>query len=601
MTRRFPLFSLSVLCALGGESLPAAEPDKALAAAEAERVAVIAKVKPAVVAVCMYGGEAAGSGVLIDPEGYALTNFHVVAATGPVMSCGLPDGQLYDAVLVGVDKVGDVALIKLLPKKDGQPFPAVPLGDSDQTKVGDWSLAMGNPFGLSLDFTPTVTYGLISGVNRYQPPEGKGTLEYTDCLQFDTSINPGNSGGPLFNMKGELIGINGRGQFEKRMRINSGVGFAISVNQIKNFLGHLYAGIDADHATLGALVETENEDGDLSRMVVRQILEESDAARRGLQVGDQIVRFAGRPMTSTNQYKNVLGIFPKDWRVPLTYRRGTDKREILVRLMGNLDAAVERPAERPPTPPRPPGAPRPEDPRGKARKSPAYKLLDESKKGFANYHFNKLQQDRLWAAFRQTGDFAGLTGVWSAAGTIELADRKGEMRLTWQDGPDGLTEVKLSRNGIEDAVKPLKDDQPLGELQLPQGSGGLLTALYQYRRLLTEGAKGFEGGFTHGGHEPLYPPREDGKTPEALKDLRVDCEVLRTKHGAFEAKWYFSLKDHRLLGAESWTAKEEDPCELYFGDYRPEDGRLLPHRIEVRNGDKRYAVLTVKGYTLGKK
>src|SRR5581483_1768571 len=444
MTRRFPLFSLSVLCALGGESLPAAEPDKALAAAEAERVAVIAKVKPAVVAVCMYGGEAAGSGVLIDPEGYALTNFHVVAATGPVMSCGLPDGQLYDAVLVGVDKVGDVALIKLLPKKEGTPFPFVRLGDSDRVKVGDWSLAMGNPFGLSLDFTPTVTYGLISGVNRYQPPEGKGTLEYTDCLQFDTSINPGNSGGPLFNMKGELIGINGRGQFEKRMRINSGVGFAISVNQIKNFLGHLYAGIDADHATLGALVETENEDGDLSRMVVRQILEESDAARRGLQVGDQIVRFAGRPMTSTNQYKNVLGIFPKDWRVPLTYRRGTDKREILVRLMGNLDAAVERPAERPPTPPRPPGAPRPEDPRGKARKSPAYKLLDESKKGFANYHFNKLQQDRLWAAFRQTGDFAGLTGVWSAAGTIELADRKGEMRLTWQDGPDGLTEVKLS-------------------------------------------------------------------------------------------------------------------------------------------------------------
>jgi serine protease Do len=601
MTRRLTLFSLCVLCVLGGESLLAAEPDKALAAAEAERVAVIAKVKPAVVAVCMYGGEAAGSGVLIDPEGYALTNFHVVAATGPVMSCGLPDGQLYDAVLVGVDKVGDVALIKLLPKKDGQPFPSVPLGDSDQTKVGDWSLAMGNPFGLSLDFTPTVTYGLISGVNRYQPPEGKGTLEYTDCLQFDTSINPGNSGGPLFNMKGELIGINGRGQFEKRMRINSGVGFAISINQIKNFLGHLYAGIDADHATLGALVETENEDGDLSRMVVRQILEESDAARRGLQAGDQIVRFAGRPMTSTNQYKNVLGIFPKDWRVPLTYRRGTDKKEILVRLMGNLDAAVERPAERPPTPPRPPGAPRPEDPRGKARKSPAYKLLDESKKGFANYHFNKLQQDKLWTAFRQTGDFAGLTGDWSAAGTIELADRKGEMRLTWQDGPDGLTEVKLSRNGIEDAVKPLKDNQPLGELQLPQGSGGLLAALYQYRRLLTEGAKGFEGGFTHGGHEPLYPPREDGKAPEALKDLRVDCEVLRTKHGAFEAKWYFSLKDHRLLGAESWTAKEEDPCELYFGDYRPEDGRLLPHRIEVRNGDKRYAVLTVKAYQLAKK
>ena len=81
----------------------------------------------------------------------------------------------------------------------------------------------------------------MSGVNRYQPPEGKGTLEYTDCIQIDTSINPGNSGGPLFNMKGELIGINGRGSFDKRGRVNSGVGYAISINQIKNFLGHMKA------------------------------------------------------------------------------------------------------------------------------------------------------------------------------------------------------------------------------------------------------------------------------------------------------------------------------------------------------------------------
>ncbi len=584
----------------------AAEPDKALAAAEAERVAVIARVKPAVVAVCMYGGEGAGSGVLIEPEGYALTNYHVVGATGPLMSCGLPDGQLYDGVLVGVDKVGDVALIKLLPKKEGAPFPFVPLGDSDKVNVGDWSLAMGNPFGLSLDFTPTVTYGLISGVNRYQPPEGKGTLEYTDCLQFDTSINPGNSGGPLFNMKGELIGINGRGQFEKRMRINSGVGFAISVNQIKNFLGHLYAGIDADHATLGALVETENEDGSLSKMVVRQILEESDAYRRGLQPGDQIIRFAGRPLTSTNQYKNILGIFPKEWRLPLTYRRGTERKEILVRLMGNTDVAVERP-DRPPTPrPTPPGAPRPGDPRPgdprqKAKQSPAAKLLDTSKKGLANYHFNKLRQDKLLAAFKQFGDFTGLAGDWSAVGGIELADRKGDAKLTWANGADGLAEVKIARSGIEDAVRPLKPEQPLGELQLPQGSGGLLVALYQYRRFLGEGPKGFEGGFTHGGTEPLYPPRADGSTPESLKDLRVDCEVLRTKHGSFESKWYFDTKDHRLLGLVSWVAKEEDPCELYFADYRPADGRQLPHRIEVRHGDKRYAVLTIKSYQLGKK
>src|SRR5207248_11670900 len=160
----------------------------------------------------------------------------------------LPDGVLYDAVAVGIDKVGDVALIKLLPKKAGQDFPCATLGDSDAVKAGDWSLALGNPFLLATDFTPTVTFGLVSGTHRYQRPEGGVLLEYTDCIQVDASINPGNSGGPLFNAKGELIGINGRGSFEKRGRVNSGVGHAISINQIKHFLAHLYAGLDTDHA-----------------------------------------------------------------------------------------------------------------------------------------------------------------------------------------------------------------------------------------------------------------------------------------------------------------------------------------------------------------
>ena len=106
---------------------------------------------------------------------------------------------------------------------------------------------------LATDFTPTVTFGLVSGVHRYQYPAGT-LLEYTDCIQIDTSINPGNSGGPLFNMKGELIGINGRISADKRGRLNSGVGYAISINQIKNFLGHLKAGLDVDHASLGAVV-----------------------------------------------------------------------------------------------------------------------------------------------------------------------------------------------------------------------------------------------------------------------------------------------------------------------------------------------------------
>ena len=208
--------------------------------AEAKRIAVIEKVRPTVVAIFAHGGQGGGSGVLISKDGYALTNFHVVQGSGPLMQCGLPDGVLYDAVLVGLDKVGDVALIKLLPQKEGQEFPPAILGDSDKVKAGDWSLALGNPFLLATDFTPTVTYGLVSGVHRYQYPEAsRGLLEYTDCIQTDTSINPGNSGGPLFNMDAELIGINGRISLEKRGRVNSGVGYAISINQIKNFLGHL--------------------------------------------------------------------------------------------------------------------------------------------------------------------------------------------------------------------------------------------------------------------------------------------------------------------------------------------------------------------------
>src|SRR2546421_8838257 len=146
---------------------------------------------------------------------------------------------------------------------------------------------MGNPFLLAPDSTPTVTFGLMSGVHRYQYPAGT-LLEYADCIQIDTSINPGNSGGPLFNVDGELIGINGRGSFEKRGRVNSGVGYAISINQIKNFMGQLRAGLDTDHASLGAFVQSENDEGALSKLLVNQILD-CDAKRRGLDSGDELL------------------------------------------------------------------------------------------------------------------------------------------------------------------------------------------------------------------------------------------------------------------------------------------------------------------------
>ncbi|MBA4189629.1 MAG: serine protease [Planctomycetaceae bacterium] len=569
--------------------------DKTVIDAQDQRIAAIKKVFPAVVAVCMQGGQGVGSGVVISPDGYALTNFHVVQPTGPLMQAGLADGILYDAVLVGTDKVGDVSLIKLLAKEKGKPFPYVKLGDSDKVRIGDWSLAMGNPFSLAMDFTPTVTYGVISGTNRYQPPEGKGLLEYTDCIQIETSINPGNSGGPLFNMQGELIGINGRGSFEKRGRVNSGVGYAISINQIKNFLGHMHAGIDTDHATLGASVGTASEDAPLTQMVVKQVLDGSDAERRGIQEGDQLLNFAGRVVTSTNQYKNILGIFPKEWRIPVTTRRNNERRETLVRLMGNIATEKETQPKGDGPPP-----PMPKLPAPKGGGSSEAAKMYVTKKGYANWYFNELERDKLLAEAKKHGDFAATNGAWTAEGKYEMGERKGDFRFEITEGKDADPIVNLKLN-IEHKLAPLKDTDRRLQAE-PIGSGGLMLALYQWHRFLTVGAKGFEGAFAHGGTEPFYPYPADGSTPKSITSLRTDCAVLKTKHGSTEAKWFFSLKDHSLVGFETFTDKErEDPCEVYFSDYKAVEGKQLPHRIEVRFKDKRYAVLTVSKYTLGKK
>jgi S1-C subfamily serine protease len=587
--------------------------------AEARRVEVVAKVRPAVVAVFSENMDGGGSGVIIDPDGFALTNFHVVS-DGKAFKCGLADGILYDAVVVGLDKVGDVALIKLLAKekvkdKDGKevdkPFPFVPLGDSDKVEPGDWSLAMGNPFLLATDFTPTITYGLVSGTHRYQEPSGV-LLEYTDCIQIDTSINPGNSGGPLFNADGELIGINGRGSFDKRGRVNSGVGYAISINQIKNFLGHLYAGLDTDHSSLGATVKTMgDEEGEATRAVVTAVLDDADAVRRGLQPDDELVEFAGRPVDSTNQYKNILGIFPKGWRVPLTFRRENKKREVLVRLMGILPKELQegrgQPRQRPGQPR--PGQPRPapgERPTAPKADSPALKLY-KAKAGFANFYFNEQAQKKLLTSFAKHGNFTPLTGVWHLEGELRKKDGATtpvtlEVReLPAEEGKGTRAVVKLNAGGLDYSLEPLKSNQDIRDIKDPPGSGGLLMAMYHYHRLLTQSTKGFEGGFSAGGFEPFYPPKTDGSAPARLADLRTDAEVLHTEHAAVHGKWFFSKADQKLLGFEVTLAKDDDPCEVYLGDYRPVDGRHLPHRIEVRYGNDSYGVLTVKGYKLASK
>jgi S1-C subfamily serine protease len=583
-----------------GRDLGAANLDPRVLAAEKERIAVIDKIRPSVVAIFAHGGQGGGSGVLISPDGYALSNFHVVGGTGPVMQCGLPDGQLYDAVVVGLDRVGDVALIKLLPKTADQVFPAARLGDSDRVKQGDWALVVGNPFLLATDFQPTVTYGLVSGVHRYQYPSGT-LLEYTDCIQVDASINPGNSGGPLFNMAGELIGINGRGSFDKRGRVNVGVGYAISINQIKNFMGQLRAGLDIDHATLGASVRGDSEEGEEGRLIISAMIDESDAHRRGLEVDDELVSFAGRPLTSVNQFKNVLGLFPRTWRVPLVYRRNHQKHEILVRLM-QLQQKQEETKSRAPQPgPPQPGPPQPRPPAN----SPATKLY-EAKPGFANHYFNKIERDRLLAASRAQSDFHDAAGEWIATGRIELKSGPAPFQVTMREDQAAagaartIISLKLGSNQYE--LDPLKAEQETHRLTDPPGSGGLMMALYQYRRFLTMGRAGFEARFDYEGVEPFYPPRDSsaaGPSDTAgMAASRIDTEVIATEHAAAPAKWYFASHEGTLVGFETYPLADEDPCEVYLSDYRQVGGHLLPHEIRVRHGDEWFGTIVIQTWQL---
>ncbi len=290
----------------------------AVRAEEARRIEVFARAAKAVV--CIFTDEqlaGGGSGVIIDPEGYGLTNFHVVQ---PFVESrrgfgGLSDGRLYPLRLLGIDPGGDVAMFKLEGK---QRFEHAPLGDSDRLRVGQWVAAVGNPFALAEDFSPTITLGVVSGLHRYQKGQGN-LLEYADCIQVSTSINPGNSGGPLFDLAGGVVGINGRASFEDeehRQRVNVGLGYAVSINQIKRFLPGLRAGRLVQHGTLGATVRRTGDE-----LLVGTVQAFSAAERAGVQLGDELLELAGRCVRTANDYQNMLATLPANWPVPLKLRR----------------------------------------------------------------------------------------------------------------------------------------------------------------------------------------------------------------------------------------------------------------------------------------
>ena len=297
--------------------------------AEARRVEMIERAVPSVVCVFDSLQRAGGSGVLIDPQGYGLTNYHVVAGLlGSRKGLGgLADGVLYELEVLGIDVTGDVAMFRLIGPKPDFVFPHARLGDSDAVQMGDTAIAMGNPFSLSQDYRPTVSLGMVTGVHRYQQGV-RGNLVYTDCIQVDAPINPGNSGGPLFNEAGKVIGINGRISVNTRGRFNVGFAYAISSNQIKRFIPALRAGLLARHGTWQAIVE----DLDGVGVVFSRVGKSGPAYQAGVRVGDRLLSLDGVGITSANQVMSMLGTYPANWPVLLQIRREAAPREVIVRL-----------------------------------------------------------------------------------------------------------------------------------------------------------------------------------------------------------------------------------------------------------------------------
>ncbi|HYO23862.1 MAG TPA: trypsin-like peptidase domain-containing protein, partial [Lacipirellulaceae bacterium] len=451
-----------------------------------------------------------------------------------------------------------------------------------------WVFAAGNPFLLSDDFTPSISYGLLSGVHRYQFPAGT-LLEYTDCLQTDAAINPGNSGGPLFDARGRLIGVNGRASFEKRGRVNVGVGYAISINQAMRFVSHLKSGRIVDHASLGATAST-TEDG---RVVIDDILETSDAFRRGMRYGDSLIRFAGREIGTANALKNVLGVFPRGWRAPLAFVREGKTYETEVRLPGLHDEAqliqlVQSEQAQPgPEGPRPPEekgdpdapAPRPRvmDALKKKPKLPsAVAARYVARPGYANYWYNRQAQDRLWLRYLQSSASAGLGYDWQIQGALETGDafaiefsaERADMRLPW--GRSGA----LFTGDVSTQLSPPR-------------SGGLLLAIHAWQRLVDRGLERFG--------EVYYL----GRLPHGPDDAVEDCLV--GLYEGMEVRFYFNDATGDLSGIELFSADDADPCEIQFSQFRAVDGRRLPHRWWIRSGDALFAELAINSWTLGVK
>ena len=565
MTRLSQLSSLLLFLSFWFTAASDVHSQQTLVQRESARVETIGRISPSVVCVMAPNGEGGGSGVLISADGFAISNFHVTSGSGSFMKCGLDNSKLYDAVIVGIDPTGDVALIQLQGRTD---FSAAQPGDSDQVRVGDEVMALGNPFLLASDFTPTVTYGIVSGVRRYQYPANT-FLEYTDCIQIDASINPGNSGGPLFDIQGRWIGINGRASFEKRGRVNSGAAYAISVNQVQLFIEHLKCGLIVDHGVPEFTVETVE-----GEVVVSQVSELSEAWRRGLRARAQIVSFAGRLVSSANDFQNVLGIYPEGTRLPLTWRdkEGVHSATIRLRPLHDFQKAPELPEER-----KPKDEKHPETPDDQKQKFEAPEELPKElnrlfveRDGFCNYHFNEVQQSKLLDPMRaRIGTKGDPKNVWQislASSGSETKEAKTPPISLTGELTIGPTAAGLKLDGVpylQNAENPVAAEEPA---QLP----GLLTAVLQLRKLLSGEKAAFNEQLAMG--QTLHLP------------LQKSVHILVTREGARTSRWYFTSESPFPVGVDVEYGQGIDEARLVFENWQESENAVFPGRIGIVAG-----------------
>jgi len=242
-----------------------------------------------------------GSGVIIDKEGYILTNEHVIHGADKI-KVTLPDGREFEGRVTGSDAYSDLAVIKIDSKEE---LPFARLGNSDEVKIGHWAIAIGNPFAFAVkNPEPTVTVGVISALHRNLPRTDKRMREYSDLIQTDAAINPGNSGGPLVNIDGEVIGINVA--IFTLSGGSEGIGFAIPINTAKKIMADLIQGKKVLYGWIGVIIQDLDQNlamyfglADKNGVLISRILEDSPAERAGLQPGDVIISFDDENVRNT--------------------------------------------------------------------------------------------------------------------------------------------------------------------------------------------------------------------------------------------------------------------------------------------------------------